>query len=399
MNSESPPQRRSRKPVIGSKQEEIFRALQQAIEEKRYQVGDYLPSTRQLALEYHTSVTPIQRAYSALADMGYIEKIHGSGIRVKAISSNEAKVLLKPQIELVTCFKNPSAEPQKIHMVQALEEWLVWHLTRSDQTRVSLNVINDDERGKIIQTLGEMRYLKPDTLVFARPDYPSVAVKKIIKQLVDQGTKVCCFAGKARLPYCDLATSDFESGQYKLTKYLLEHGHHNILRLQANPVFYYEAEKQKGFERAMLEHGLDRDEIARRTVSLSKYTDIMTEIDSELLESIVGDLLDDKKITAVMALNDISVLFVRRALRRMGREDIEVAGYDAIWNEVSWPMIVGPENYDPEEVGLDKTPISVDTHLPEVAKELANLAVLRAKGELPQALQRRRVDQTLVCLR
>ena len=74
-----------------AKFEAIFHDLRQRIEEGQYPFQSLLPSENQLTELYSCSRNTIRRATSGLAELGYVQPLHGRGVRViyQPIAQNE----------------------------------------------------------------------------------------------------------------------------------------------------------------------------------------------------------------------------------------------------------------------------------------------------------------------
>ena len=67
---------------------ELARQLAKMIEERKYEPGSRLPSYRQLSETFGLTSGVISYGMSILADQGYIERRHGSGVYVRAIRAS-----------------------------------------------------------------------------------------------------------------------------------------------------------------------------------------------------------------------------------------------------------------------------------------------------------------------
>jgi GntR family transcriptional regulator len=68
---------------------DIKNSLKQAILNKKYRVGDKIPSERELAVRYEVTRVTLQKAMHMLEQEGFIERIHGKGMYVtKVIEDN-----------------------------------------------------------------------------------------------------------------------------------------------------------------------------------------------------------------------------------------------------------------------------------------------------------------------
>ena len=60
----------------------IYKDLEKAIHEQKYQVGDFLPTEQELVETFKVSRDTIRKALSLLVEEGMVKKIHGSGSQV-----------------------------------------------------------------------------------------------------------------------------------------------------------------------------------------------------------------------------------------------------------------------------------------------------------------------------
>lgn len=65
-----------------AKYEEIYRNLREKIECEEYPYGELMPSENTLVVSYGCSRNTIRRALAGLAEDGYVQPIHGKGVRV-----------------------------------------------------------------------------------------------------------------------------------------------------------------------------------------------------------------------------------------------------------------------------------------------------------------------------
>ena len=60
----------------------IYKYLEKAIHDQKYQVGDFLPTEQELVQSYQVSRDTIRKALTLLVEEGLVKKIHGSGSQV-----------------------------------------------------------------------------------------------------------------------------------------------------------------------------------------------------------------------------------------------------------------------------------------------------------------------------
>jgi LacI family transcriptional regulator len=117
---------------------------------------------------------------------------------------------------------------------------------------------------------------------------------------------------------------DNENGAYKMTKYLIEKGHCRILNINASKNLSTARERNKGWERAMMEHNLEVREEMVYWGSSSVEQGYKTMV----------SLLDEiKKYDAIFVSNDVSAVGVMECLKDNGflvPNDISIVGFDDI---------------------------------------------------------------------
>ena len=65
-----------------AKFESIYKDLKQKIEADEYHYQDFLPSENTLVTVYGCSRNTIRRAVSELTEQGYVQPLHGKGVRI-----------------------------------------------------------------------------------------------------------------------------------------------------------------------------------------------------------------------------------------------------------------------------------------------------------------------------
>lgn len=63
------------------KYEQIYKDLKQKIEGEEYPYQEFLPSENTLVQIYHCSRNTVRRAIGALVTDGYVQTLHGKGVR------------------------------------------------------------------------------------------------------------------------------------------------------------------------------------------------------------------------------------------------------------------------------------------------------------------------------
>ncbi len=139
----------------------------------------------------------------------------------------------------------------------------------------------------------------------------------VVQRLHERGIP---YVGVNRLesfPECSAATVDYEQAAYLSTKYLIDKGHTRIGMLKAFRGYQSGLERRRGYERALDEAGIARDNSLIRSATFEAHTAVND----------VHWLLRDSSVTALIdcsSMEDPAVMRegARRAGRRLGK-DIE----------------------------------------------------------------------------
>lgn len=380
-----------------SRQTFVYQELKKKILQGDYQPGDFLPSLRVLANEFSSSVTPVYKATQQLAEGGYIELLHGSGMRVRANSPEEIQAARKPIVQFLGIASAYHEKPGEVHSLPATSDWLLWELTHCPSITVAAAHFQVREQEVFLSRLKEAYFSDAQVVVFAYPEQPDPSAMEWIRKIITAGKAVVYLGNRISIPGCDMVRGDYREGTRQLTRYLLERGHRHILRFHDSFANWYEQQKQQGYEVALTEHN---ETAAKPSHGLLRQApaaggEVLThDEETERNISLIEDALQQAPLTAIMAANDIAVIMLRIALSRMGREDIELVGYDASWPELGF--IKHYIDKHEAEVHYEKPPVSVDSGFRQVGLELATLAIARATGKLPNKPQSVLVPHRLV---
>jgi DNA-binding transcriptional regulator YhcF (GntR family) len=399
MNTDSQAEIAAQNPVPDAQHslsEQVYHLLVTKIEAGEFQVGDYLPSKRDLAAQFGFSTNPVHRALRKLEEEGYICRIHGSGVRVQSLAPVRRSARRFPIIDFIASIPNlqeqtelKSKKEQVIFV--AMEQWLWWHLSRAPGIRVTLSTLASASKDStFLSRLQEAEELRPAVLVFCLPEEFSDKEAAILHRLKTRGTRVVYHAARREESGIDRVYSDFATGQYQLTRYLLKKGFRRILRFTTGRSHLFEKLKQEGFLRALREAGYTEQEAEKWTLPAQYTPDTYTALLRQLKES--GEPV------GIMAHCDPHVFYIRIALKSLNVTQAEVTGYDATWSETNWKEPFLYKNWPslhPELAGPGNEPASVDTQLPLVGKALAELVLGRAHNTLPPEPQVRWVAQKM----
>lgn len=156
---------------------------------------------------------------------------------------------------------------------------------------------------------------------------------KVVEGLIESGVPVVCVDRKLVRENVDTVVINNEKGGYMAVKHLIDHGHKRIAILSSSPQFSSFEERQKGYERALMENGLELDH------ALIKEGDPRsTETARELTEELLGL---DIPPTAIFATNNLMTLGVIEAVNEAKLKipsEISIIGFD----DMPWAKAIVP---------------------------------------------------------
>lgn len=154
-----------------------------------------------------------------------------------------------------------------------------------------------------------------------------------IENLIDLGIPIVCVDRKLMRKNVDTVVIGNEKGGYDAVSHLVELGHKKIAILTSSLQFSSFAERQKGYERALKENGI---EIDKRLIKEGDPRSL------ETARSLTEELLDlDEPPTAIFATNNLMTLGVLEALNKHNLripEDISIVGFD----DLPWAKAISP---------------------------------------------------------
>lgn len=156
---------------------------------------------------------------------------------------------------------------------------------------------------------------------------------KMMEGLIDSGIPIVCVDRKLAQSTLDTVVIDNEKGGYLAVSHLLEQGHQRIAILTSSPQFSSFEERQKGYEKALTEAGIEIDR------------DLIREGDprsSEDARQITHEILKlNPAPTAIFATNNLMTLGVLEAVNEQHLKiprNISVIGFD----DMPWAKAISP---------------------------------------------------------
>lgn len=154
-----------------AKYDEIYLNLKQTVEAGTYAYGSFLPSENTLIIQYDCSRNTIRRALAGLSEEGYIQPIHGKGVRVIYQPSEKAAFT----VGRIESFRE-SAHRNKLQVVTKVIRFRVIQVDQKLAEKSGFPV------GKEVYDIQRVRYLdgKPlilDSNVFLKALVPGLTAE------------------------------------------------------------------------------------------------------------------------------------------------------------------------------------------------------------------------------
>lgn len=156
---------------------------------------------------------------------------------------------------------------------------------------------------------------------------------KIVEGLIEAGVPVVCVDRKLVGENVDTVVINNEKGGYVAVKHLIDQGHKRIAILSSSPQFSSFEERQKGYERALSENGIEIDN------KLIKEGDPRSSEKARELTKVLLEL--DNPPTAIFATNNLMTLGLLEAVNETGLKipsEISIIGFD----DMPWAKAISP---------------------------------------------------------
>jgi len=154
-----------------------------------------------------------------------------------------------------------------------------------------------------------------------------------IENIMKTGIPIVCFDRKLGKKNVDTVVIDNEMGGYIATTHLIEKGHKHIAILTSSILFSSFSERQKGYERALKENGIEVD---KRFI---QEGDPRSSDNAKVLTSKLINL--ENPPTAIFATNNLMTLGAIEAINEQNLkipEEISLIGFD----DISWAKAITP---------------------------------------------------------
>ncbi|MBB6674536.1 GntR family transcriptional regulator [Cohnella nanjingensis] len=281
--------------------------------------GYRLPSSREFAEYYDSSVNTVEKAIKELVHEGWLIRDSRRGTFM-----DKRKLHVQSSTNLVAAFVFGIENPLWSAALRGIEDVLYlqgYHLISSSNDR-NLEKLEVLVRGAVARKV-EGVILCP-IMSHGHEDINN----RIFSLLQDHGVKVVCLdrtVYNSNIPY---VTSDNITGAYHLTKLLINHGHRRILFIRNSNISTMN-ERLLGFKQAILDSDFEYSE-EFDVIIPTKMEDFSDEFDwyCEVIEQKMKQL----RFTAVFTANDQigeAAIHSLKKLKYSIPEDVSLVTYDA----------------------------------------------------------------------
>jgi len=288
----------------------ISEDLRNRIISGEYKNDDSLPSERELSEMFKVERMTVRRALELLVKDGLIIKQAGYGSRVVYTYDDETpNMLTANNIAFILPADNlhKISEPLMASLFYCIE-------TECRKCGFSLFVIGGETGNGDIPYLIQQRKIKAAMWV-------SQVNESVIRQALLYGIPSIALVNHLR--ECTSILIDNFDGAVNAIEHLLSLGHKKIAYISGIPFYSSSAERRRGYEQALVNHGIkpSEDLIAEGNWTFESGHEAMRK------------LLEGERPTAVFAANDVMALGAIKAIVDVGLsvpEDLSVVGFDDV---------------------------------------------------------------------
>jgi LacI family transcriptional regulator len=207
--------------------------------------GSKLPTLRKIADEFAVSTMTVRQAIRTLEIEGHVYRIPGVGAFVRPQAPGRVvtqRMLAFAASDLASAFEMGIA--RGIERACQKHGWSIQILDAQHEVEIERRNMgrlpaSGSEGAMILPTWGNNRCVEA-LFKLQQTGFPLVLVDRIPAGL-----------------QADLVESDHEQGAYLATRYLLDHGHSQVMMLTPPPLVSSIAARIQGYERALLEAGVN----------------------------------------------------------------------------------------------------------------------------------------------
>lgn len=287
-------------------------------QERRYQIGQRLPTEFELMEEMSVSRTTIRQAIGELESSGVVERRHGSGTYFRGFESGK-KDNQGGLIGLINFYFNDYIYPEIIRGIEETISEVGYSLALANSRQNIDMEISSVER--LIEQGVKGLILEPSRNLQIRNDHPMLKVLERIDIPI-----VTTHWGISDTRISTVTIDDIQAG-YEATRYLLERGHKDIAIIYKEDV-QAGYDRYLGYSKAMRAAGLPVNE--DRVLSFNDEDELNDVRQGYILTSRI--LTDSGRVpTAIFYFNDNTCAQGYNAIHEAGLsipEDISVIGFD-----------------------------------------------------------------------
>lgn len=292
---------------------QVYEGLIKMITEKKWRVGELLPSERELSIMFNVDRLTVRRALGMIAKEGLVEKIAGLGTRVTSVSllfgenpNFRNLIFLLPKIPKNVISADRITEPFNSSLFYSVE-----NECKKQGFNLIYTTISDEE---VLTDVLDGRGILG--LLF---------VSKVNEKFIAE-------AKKLKIPSVVINNeSDFfptiraarEKGTYEAIKYLISQNHRQICFINGISSYITSKDSLQGYKRALADANIDWKQ------QIIKEGDWTFEGGYKAMKEIIQE--HPKLPTAVFACNDTTAIGVMEAIKTAGLsipQDISVIGCD-----------------------------------------------------------------------
>ena len=358
--------------------------LQRMITTGKLKPGDRFPSERAIADRLNVSRLCVRQALGDVEALGLIEF---ENARVRRVAMPKRRSIQNQTVAVLA--QESRFDPQKIRSAgwdSYAEIMAAAYVQQKGYHALTMNYRSLDALG--VQELIDQC---PAGVLATHFCCEYEDGRALMHRLQDAGLPVVAMGSYSYLHGFDRVGSDHAAGSAMLTRWLIERGCRNILRLWRVPGRHeWIDQRNAGHESAMLDAGLTvTPPIRSRPATTAESDEInFEETVCSVLGHLYGSLQGGQPVDAVMVATDMHVPPVAEALRRLGKNpgrDVLIAGYD---NTCAT---------DRRLLGARDLPaVTCDKRNADLAALHADLLLERIAGDLPAAPQSRLTEPELV---
>ncbi len=359
-----------------------------AIETGEFAVGDGIPSERALAERIGVSRVTVRSVLEHLEEQQVLAR-KGRQRVVRAEMIKPVSIMQKTVLLLT----NLNREPNKLsipHRHFALDLGILEGIRRRGLCCLT---VFQDALGQ--DNINHFRLDPPQAVAAGYMTEDSPACRRLAAALGPAGVPLVVDSDEPQWQEQDRVISDHGQGARSLVEFLTERGCGRILQLGVDsPDCYWYRARRRGYEEGLAAAGLQPlpELVVKGLLPRSAFGPDDYDTRARQFAGFLADRLanTDEPADAVMCVSDSDVFYVAAACRLLGLEpnrDVAIVGYDNYCREC-------------HELAWEPTlPLAtVDKLDYRRGERLAELALQRANGELPEAPQRVVLNPELITL-